>query len=205
MSEPASALTRMANAISGLPPAVTRIVIAIFVFLVGGIAGWIGHGVLAGPADVPTMMVYQDWRLLCPASKDKDTSCELSQDVINERAHARVARLVVLKDKDKSTVLAVTVPLEVLLEPGMGLKIGDDQPRVYQYKTCTEEGCLAVIPVDDQIETSLAKATDAGVIVAGQDGKGVALPFSMKGYVEARHAFLNNEAKRKSWWRRLWS
>ena len=205
MSETPSVPTRMANAIGSLPPVVTTAVVAVVIFLVGGIAGWIGRGVLAGPADVPTMMVYQDWRLLCPASKDKDNSCELSQDVINERAHARVARLVVLKDKDKSTVLAVTVPLEVLLEPGMGLKIGEDQPRIYQYKTCTEEGCLAVIPVDDQIEKSLGKASDAGVIVAGQDGKAVELPFSMKGYAEARHAFLNNEAKRKSWWRRLWS
>jgi invasion protein IalB len=182
-----------------------RIVITVVIFIVGGIAGWIGHGVLAGPADVPTMMIYQDWRLLCPASKDKDNSCELSQDVISEKAHARVARLVILKDKDKSTVLAVTVPLEVLLEPGIGLKIGNEQPRIYQYKTCTEEGCLAVVPVDEQIEQALAKAPNAGIIVAGQDGKGVELPFAMKGYIEAHHAFLSNEAKRKSWWRRLWS
>jgi invasion protein IalB len=205
MSETPSVPTRMANAISSLPPAATRLIIGVAILIVGGIAGWIGRGVLAGPADVPTMMVYQDWRLLCPATKEKDASCELSQDVISEKAHARVARLILLKDKDKSTVLAVTVPLEVLLEPGMGLKFGSDQPRVYQYKTCTEEGCLTVIPVDDQIEQSLAKTTDASIIVAGQDGKAVELPFSMKGYVEARHTFLSNEAKRKSWWRRLWS
>ncbi len=191
--------------IGGLPPAVTRTAIAVAVFVVGGIAGWIGHGKLAGPPDVPTMTVYQDWRLLCPASKDKDNSCELSQDVISEKAHARVARLVMLKDKDKSTVLAVTVPLEVLLMPGIGLKFGSDQPRVYQYKTCTQEGCITVIPVDDQLEQTLAKTSDAGILVAGQDGKAVELPFSMKGYAEARQAFLSNEAKRKSWWRRLWS
>jgi len=205
MSETPPVSTRMANAIGSLPPVTTRILVAAGILVVGGIAGWIGRGALAGPADVPTMMVYQDWRLLCPASKDKDNSCELSQDVINQKARARVARLVILKDKDKATVLAITVPLEVLLIPGMGLKIGGDQPRVFQYKTCTEEGCLTVIPIDDQLEQALAKAPDAGVIVAGQDGKGVELPFSMKGYVEARHAFLSNEAKRKSWWRRLWS
>ena len=199
MSETPSVLTRVANATGAIPPLVTRIVLVLAVFVVGGLAGWIGRGVLAGPADVPTMSIYQDWRLLCPVLKDKDNSCELSQEVFNEKVHARVARLVMLKDKDKSTVLAVTVPIDVFLEPGMGLRLGTDQVRVFQYKTCTEEGCLAVIPLDDQLIASLDKATDASVeVVAQQTSKAVALPFSTKGYSEARKAFLGNEAKRNS-------
>jgi invasion protein IalB len=205
MSETPPESTRVMTVIRDLPPAVTRTAIVVAIFLVGGIAGWIGHGKFAGPPDALTMTAYQDWRLLCPASTDKNNSCELSQDVISEKARARVARLVLLKDKDKSTVLAVTVPLEVLLQPGIGIKFGSDQPRVYQYRTCTQEGCVTIIPVDDQMEQALAKTSDAGIIVAAQNGKAVELPFSMKGYVDARHAFLNNEAKRKSWWRRLWS
>jgi invasion protein IalB len=103
-------------------------------------------------------------------------------------------------------VMALTVPLEVFLEPGVQLKIGDDQPRVYQYRTCTEVGCSTVIPVDDQMLASLAKAQVASVVVAApQDGKGVELALSMKGYAEAWRDFQNNEAKHKSWWRRLWS
>jgi len=205
MSETPSVPTRMANAISDLPPVATRIAAAFGVLVIGGLAGWIGRGVLAGPPDVPTMQVYQDWRLLCPTSKDKGVSCEMSQSVVNQQAHMQVARLVMLKEKDKNTVLAITVPLDVLLEPGMGLKLGNDQVRVFQYRTCTEEGCVAVIPVDDQIEGAFGKVQDAGIAVAQLNGKAVELPFSMKGYVEARKAFLSNEAKRGSWWRRLWS
>ena len=206
MSETPSVLTRVANATGAIPPLVTRIVLVLAVLVVGGIAGWIGRGVLAGPPDVPSMNVYQDWRLMCPALKDKDNSCEMSQEVFNEKVHARVARLVMVTDKDKNTVLAITVPIDVFLEPGMGLRIGNDQVRVFQYKTCTEEGCLAVVPLDDQLLASLDKASDASVeVVAQQTSKAVALPFSMKGYSDARKAFLSNEAKRNSWWRRLWS
>ena len=205
MSETPPESTRVMTVIRDLPPAVTRTAIVVAVFIVGGIAGWIGHGKLAGPPDVLTMTAFQDWHLVCPASKDKDNSCELSADVISEKAHARVAHLVMAKDKDKSTVLAVTVPLEVLLQPGIGIKIGNDAPRAYQYKTCTPEGCVTIVPVDDQFEQALAKASDAGIIVYAQNGKAVELPVSMKGYAEARQAFLDNEAKRKSWWRRLWS
>ena len=198
-------LTRTASAVGNMPPSLKRAGILLVVLVVGGVGGWIGRGLLAGPADVPTMNVFQDWRLFCPTSKDATVSCEMSQDVVDQKAGMRVARLVMLKDKDKSMVLAVTVPLQVLLEPGMGLKIGDDQMRVFQYKTCTEEGCLSVIPVNDQIEASLGKTQKASIAVAQPDGKTVELPFSVKGYAEAYETFLSNEAKRKSWWRRLWS
>ncbi|MDE2183221.1 MAG: invasion associated locus B family protein [Alphaproteobacteria bacterium] len=187
-----------------LPPWAVKVSAFVGLFVVGAMAGWIGRGVLTGPADVATMSMYQDWRLLCPASKEKDVSCEMSQDVIDTKAHQPVARLVLLRDKSKATVLAVTVPLNVLLEPGLGLKLGGDQVRVFQYKTCTEEGCLSVIPIDAQMEKTLATVSDAGIAVAGRDGKAVELPFSTKGFAEARKAFLNNEAKRASWWRRVW-
>lgn len=205
VSQTHSAPARMATAIGGLPPALTRIALFVAVFVIGGVGGWIGRGVLAGPADVPTMNVFQDWRLFCPASKDKDASCEMSQDVINQQAGMRMARLVMVRDKDKSMVLAITVPLQVLLEPGMGLKVGDDQVRVYQYRTCTEAGCLSIIPMNDQLEAALSKSQNGGVDVAQPNGKAVELPFSMKGYVESYKAFLSNESKRKSWWWRLWS
>ena len=204
MSETSSSPARMAGAMGGMPPWLKTTLAVLGIFVVGGIAGWIGRGVLAGPDDVATMSMYQDWRLLCPASKEKDVSCEMSQDVVDTKAHQQIARLVLLKDKDKATVLAVTVPLNVLLEPGLGLKIGSGDVKVYQYKTCTEEGCMSVIPVDKQMEKQMASATDAGIAVAGRDGKAVELPFSTKGFAEARRAFLSNEANRKSWWRRLW-
>ncbi len=205
MSEKPSLLTRMANAVSNLPPALKNAGIVLVVLVVGGVGGWIGRGLLAGPPDIPTVSVYQDWRLFCPATKDKDVSCELSQDVIDQRAGSRVARLIMAKEKDKNMVLAVTVPLQVLLEPGLGLKIGDDKIRVSQYKTCTEEGCISIVPVNAEFEAVLARAQQADVAVMQPDGKAVELPFSMKGYLEAYKAFQSNEAKRKSWWRRLWS
>ena len=66
--------------------------------------------------------------------------------MVDQKSGMHISRLVLLKEKDKSAVIALTVPLQVLLEPGLGLKIGDDQVRVFQYKTCTEGGCLSVIP-----------------------------------------------------------
>jgi len=205
MSEQPSMQTRMASAVGDLHPAAKTAGIFLVMLVIGGVGGWISRGLLAGPADVPTMTIYQEWRLFCPDSKAKNVSCEMSQDVIDQKSGSRIARLIFVKEKDKNMVVAVTVPLQVLLEPGLGLKLGDDQVRVFQYKTCTQEGCFSVIPVNNELEAAFAKAQQAGVAVVQPDGKAVELPFSMKGYPEAHEAFLSNEAKRKSWWRRLWS
>jgi len=199
------------NIFDGMPPYLKLALIGAGIFVVGGLAGWIGRGALAGPDDVPTMSIYQDWRLLCPATSAKDASCEMSEDVIDPASRQQLARIVlgneVNKDKpkEKTLVLAVTVPLNVMLEPGLGIKIGGDDVKVYQYKTCMEDGCVSVVPVNKQMEKSLLGAQVASIAVVGRDGKPVDLPFSVKGIVDARRAFLNNDARRASWWWRLWS
>ncbi len=194
--------------VDGIPPIVVSTAIGAGVFIVGALLGWIGHGVLAGPADVPTMMVYDDWRLICPARKDKEANCRMSQEIADPRSGQALASLVVLKevDKDKkeSTVLAINVPLNVLLEPGVGLKFGNDV-KTFQYKTCLESGCIATVPFDESLEKLAASSTDMAITVARLDGKSVQLPFSSKGFAEARQAYKNFDAKRSSWWWRLWS
>ncbi len=194
--------------VDGLPPIVIHAAIWAGVFLVGALLGWIGRGVLAGPSDVPTMMVYDDWRLICPARKEKDANCRMSQDIVDSKAGQSIANIVLLKevgkDKKESTVLAVSVPLNVLLEPGIGLKFGNEM-KTYQYKTCLEGGCVAMVPVDDQLEKTIAGTNDAAISVARLDGKTVQLPFSTKGFAEARKAYKTFDAKRSSWWWRLWS
>lgn len=205
MSETPPVLTRLAKAFDSQPPILTRILVVLVIVVAGVLAGWIGRGVLVGPPDTLTMTVYKDWRVVCPSSKEKNQSCEITQDVMNEKAGGRIARVALSKEKGKALTLYITVPLEVLLEPGLVLRLGDVQTKAYQYKTCTEDGCIAVIPVDDTFEASFVKTQAAAVIVtAPPEGKNIEIPFSMKGFVEAHDAFLSGEAKRNSWWRRLW-
>lgn len=194
--------------VGGLPPIVIHVAIWAGVFIVGALLGWIGRGILAGPPDLPTMTVYDDWRLICPATKEKDSDCRMTQDIVDQKAGQQVASLVLLKETDKdkkeSTVLAVNVPLNVLLEPGLGLKIGNET-KTYQYKTCLQGGCVAMVPYDKALEKSIEGSSDAAVTVARLDGQTVELPFSTKGFKEARRAYKNFDAKRSSWWWRLWS
>jgi invasion protein IalB len=197
--------------LGGLPPLAIQALVWFGIILVGALIGWISRGALAGPEDVPTMTVYQDWRLTCPSTKEKDATCRLSQDVVDSQSGQSIASLVYFKDvpkdktKESSMVLAVTVPLGVLLEPGVGMKLGADDMKVYQYKTCTQSGCIAVIPVNDDMLKTIKNAQVAELAVVGRDGKAVPLPFSIKGFTDAYDSYSNSEARHSSWWWRLWS
>lgn len=194
--------------VDGLPPYATSAAIGAGLFIVGALIGWIGRGVIAGPADVPTVQVYQDWRVICPARKDKDVHCRLASDVADPQSGQTVASLSIVtevdKDKKSSQVMVVNVPLGVALEPGLGVKLGSDT-KTAAYKTCLEGGCVAVLPANDDLVKTIAETTDASVVVAGLDNKSVAIPFSTKGFAEARKAYKSFEAKRTNWWWRLWS
>ena len=175
------------------------------VFLFMGLAlGWFGHKALNGAPDIATISIYQDWRLACPPQSQKDGSCEIQQDVLDSKTHTELARLSIFRLNGANSLL-VTVPFNVLLEPGIGLGFDTDKPLVYEYETCNGVGCIVRIKLDDALRATIGKSTQARVLFAGLDAKPVGLPFSVKGFNEAAAAFDSAEARRRSWWRRLWS
>jgi invasion protein IalB len=67
-------------------------------------------------------------------------------------------------------------------------------------------GCFAFVPLDDKLQATFDTAQSMSVVVTvSQNGKSAAIPMSIKGYAEASKAFNKIEARRHSWWRRLWS
>ncbi len=181
-----------------------RFVIPIALFIVGGLVGWFGHSFASAPANVPSIAMYQDWRLACPSPTDAKGSCAMVQDVVDAQRGAEIAHLALGKSKTGLEMI-VTMPYDVLLAPGMGLAIGSDPVRVYPYQTCNTVGCIAAIPVDDKMIASLRSAKQARLLFAMLNNKPVGLPFSLNGFDDANSAFSNNEARRSSWWWRLWS
>ena len=181
-----------------------RSILAAIVLLAGLALGWFGHQWRSAPPDKPTITIYSDWRLACPSSEQKDASCEMQQDVLDSKTRSELARLSIFQLNGENTLL-ITVPYNVLLEPGLGLGFGNDKPLVYPYETCNGVGCVVRTKLSDSLRASLGKADSARVLFAGLDGKAVGLPFSKKGFNEASSAYDSAEARRHSWWRRLWS
>jgi invasion protein IalB len=184
-----------------------RLIVGGVALLVGLLLGWMVRGVATFNTHAANIAAYDDWRVACPAAETKDVACELSTDIVDKSqggANA-IARATITTDKDGNKILGFTLPFGVALEAGMGLRIGKDPVKVYQYRTCNTIGCLAQTPFDDAMANSLKNADDVAVMFAGLDGKPVSTPMSFKGYTKSLAAWKSGDAKRKSWFWRLWS
>lgn len=184
----------------------TRGAIALGIFVVGLLVGWIARGSSNHSGDQARIVIYKDWRLACPTDTDPKLTCQLASDVVDPRSGQRLAQLTIGRqdDKDGKLILVVSVPLTVLIPPGLGLQI-DANTQAYPYATCVASGCVAMVPADDKLLASLGSAKSMALDLTAENGKTVSLPVSVDGYADATKAFNQIEAKRHSWWRRLWS
>jgi invasion protein IalB len=173
--------------------------------LVGLLVGWIGHSLSNPPGAVPTVSLYGNWRLGCPALSDQKGSCTLQLPVVDSQSGATVANLL-MGHSPSGIKLEVTLPLEVLIVPGMGMVVGSDKVRTYHYDTCMPQGCITSISVDDKLMDSLQKAQRVQLLFALPNSKKpYGISVELKGLADAHAAFLNNDGLRHSWWRRLLS
>jgi invasion protein IalB len=174
------------------------------VLLLAGVAiGWIGHNLASPPEKEPSVVLYGNWRLGCAPLTDQKGSCSLQLPVIDGRSGATVASLM-LGHSATGLKLEVTLPLDVLIVPGMGLILDKEKLRAYRYETCTAVGCVAVIPADDKFMASFQKAQKAQLLfVIPNSKKPYGLTFSLSGYGVAYDAFVHDDELRHSWWRRL--
>jgi invasion protein IalB len=171
--------------------------------LIGLLLGWMVRGAATYNVHAAQVAAYDDWSVACPAADTKDRACELSSDLVSNGS--ALARATITTDKDGKQVMGFTLPYGVALEAGMGLRIAKDPVKVYPYRTCNSVGCIAVTPFDSALANSLSNSGDASVLFAGLDAKPVSVPMSFKGYRRAMAAWKSAEAKRHSWFWRLWS
>ena len=186
-----------------------KLVIGGAALVVGLVAGWAVRGVTGYNMATQSMTSYDSWRLACPAANQKDAGCEVVQDILDSQSHSEVARLAIGKPPGGKQTLDITMPLGVALEAGVGLRFGDDakEPlRTEKYRTCTQQGCIVDVVIDDKLQNSLNAGKDGQLLFAGvADGKAIAIPISLKGYAAAKRAYESSEAKRSSWFWRMWS
>jgi invasion protein IalB len=186
---------------------IERLIVGGVALLVGLVLGWMGRGVATYNIHAAQIANYDDWRVACPAADSKDATCELSSDLVdrNQPNASAMARMSITTDKDGKQIVGFTMPFGVALEAGMGLRIGKEPVKVYQYRTCNQVGCIAVAPFDNNLQTALKGADDASVMFAGLDGKPQGVPVSFKGYQKSLSAWRAAEDRRHSWFWRLFS
>ena len=175
--------------------------IALGIFVVGLAAGWVIRNSGGNPARIS---LYKDWQLTCPADDDKKGSCLMSSNIVDQGTRLGQVTIGVEAGDPSKKALVANLPLTVLIQPGFGFQIGSDTRKV-PFSTCLPSGCVGTFTLDDKTLDQIGEASSLGATVTASDGRAVTLPISVQGYKEAARAMRSAEARRHSWWWRLWS
>jgi len=182
-----------------------RLVIGGGALVLGLLLGWMMRGVATYNTGTESSAPYDDWRVICPAATAKDSSCEMVVNLTDAKTKQVAARMSVTRDAKLGQVLAFVLPPNVNLEQGLALKIGDTDPHLYKYRTCTAAGCIAVSPVDDKTLDTIG-GTDKVTLMSMSALPGATrqdLEVSRTGFSAARSAYLSGNRKRANFFWRL--
>jgi invasion protein IalB len=180
--------------------------VPVLLLIVGLMGGWIGHNLVAPPGQSTTTTNYGVWTSTCAPYSQAKGGCTLQLSIIDKASGVSVANLFVGRAPDGEK-LAITLPLNVLIMPGMAMTVGSDPVRNFHYDTCLNQGCITAINLDAKLMASLSAAKQAKIDFAmpTKDRKPLSFTFSIAGFSDAHNAVERDEAMRHSWWRRLWS
>lgn len=182
-----------------------RLVVGGGALVLGLLLGWMVRGVATYNTGTDSSVPYDDWRVICPAATQKDASCEMVTNLTDPKTKNVVARMSISHDAKQGQVVAFVLPLNVMLEQGLALKLGNTDPKTYKYRTCTQNGCVSVSSVDDKTVDAIGSA-DKVTLMSMSAMPGATrtdTDVSRKGFAAARNAYLSGNRKRESWFWRL--
>ena len=128
--------------------------------------------------------VFGDWAVRCDQVPNGAVQCALTQAVqAEDRENVWLnAYAFTPTDGDGATLLSVLVPLRVILTRGLGLRIDNTELSVFEFITCSVEGCLASIVLTDELAAALREGSEALFVVYFEDQLGIGVPISLAGF-----------------------
>jgi len=109
--------------------------------------------------------------------------CAIVQTVVDQERPNITLVVIVLKTADrKSRLLRVVAPLGVLLPPGLGLKVDNEDLGHMTFARCQPTGCVAEVFVDDRLLDRLEHGKTATFVLFETPEEGVGVPAPLDGF-----------------------
>jgi invasion protein IalB len=143
---------------------------------------------------------HQDWRLVCPPANEQP--CHADQDVVDEHSGAVLDHLSIA-GLGGTRSMTITVSHNLLLPPGIALKIGNTPAQSFAYDYCDRVGCIVPVSIDANGEANLRAAERGTITVVNMQNKSAMIPFSLRGVGSALDALDREQGARAQWWRRI--
>jgi invasion protein IalB len=150
-------------------------------------------GAAAAPAAPPKVQRTEvisagNWTVTCaqtdpPGAKRRCSAVlKIAQDQNNAQ---RVVFTWLVGVQDGKTLSVVSIPPGILIDPGVGVKVGANEGRKFNYSLCQPDHCEAVIPLDDALAKQLAASPTAEASVVAANGSTVKFAVNLTGFEQA--------------------
>ncbi|MCK5698078.1 MAG: invasion associated locus B family protein [Gammaproteobacteria bacterium] len=129
---------------------------------------------------------YKDWTVVCEESpKTKKKMCNIFQNVTNDKGKVAM-QIAVGYPPEKTTPQAlITLPLGVLLPPGVEFLAGSEKATRAPFGVCINNGCIAIVQLDDTLIKGMKGGSKGGVKFVTAQQQVIEIPISLSGFTAA--------------------
>jgi invasion protein IalB len=130
---------------------------------------------------------YGDWQIVCkaPPPGARNEICAIVQSVTAEDRNNVGLTVYFQRFSDGKRVLRVFAPLGVLLPPGLGLKIDNQDVGHAPFVRCNQFACYAQVLAQEPLVEKLKTGKQAVFIIFQSEEAGIGIPISLSGFGQA--------------------
>lgn len=127
---------------------------------------------------------FRDWTVQCEQPEGAEREhCHIFQTVVLRENNQPLLHLAVGRIIETGDAAAImTVPLGVLLPPGMALRVDEGENIRFPVQSCQPNGCIAVLPLEDEMIRQLKGGVQATVTFVDADQRPIGVPVSLLGF-----------------------
>lgn len=148
----------------------------------------LGCLLLAGPAlaQLEVRQSFDAWQIQCETPEGSQVElCALVQHVAAVDRPNVELRITVVRTLDGGGhILRVIVPLGVLLEGGLGLRVDDTDVGTADFAICLPSGCYVEMIMDQALIDALSAGETAWFVIFQTPDEGIGIPVALSGFAE---------------------
>lgn len=129
---------------------------------------------------------FKDWTIVCEKlPKSGKDICNIFQNVTNEKKKVVLQVAIGYLPGMKKPQVLLTLPLGIMLEPGLEFKPGNAKVVRLPFKVCVANGCVVMTMLGDTALKGMKAGSKGSVKFAVAKDKIVEIPISLSGFTAA--------------------
>lgn len=137
----------------------------------------------AGEGDSPS---NNAWIKLCNEDQNlKKEVCVVTQELRDGNSGGLLASATVRLVEGEKVGMIVAVPVGMLLQPGIQVRVDKNEPKAGKYTVCFPNACVAAVDVGDEYIAQMKKGSEMIVATIRPDKKPIAFPLTLSGFTMA--------------------